>query len=67
MNDNKVIKLRCKKCKKHFMDYMIQSDDTAVVLQNISIKCDRCKRVMVLEKYTEGYLISHSTKGSFKM
>lgn len=67
MNDNKVIELRCKKCNKHFMDYMIQFDDTAVVMQSISIKCDRCKRVMTLKKYTEGYLISHSKKGSFKM
>ena len=30
-------------------------------------KCGRCKRTLVLKKYTEGYLISHSKKGVFKL
>ena len=67
MNNNGMIELRCKKCNKHFMDYMIQFDDTAVVMQSINIKCDRCKKVIVLKRYTEGFLISHSKKGSFKI
>ena len=33
----------------------------------VCMKCDRCKRTLVLKKYTEGYLISHSKKGVFKL
>lgn len=67
MNKDGIVELRCKKCNKHFMDYIIQNDDTAVVMQSISIKCERCKRVMVLKRYTEGFLLSHSKKGAFKI
>jgi len=67
MNENGLIKFRCKKCGRHFMDYIIQNDDDVIVLQAISMKCDRCKRTLVLKKYTEGFLISHSKKGVFKI
>lgn len=29
-------------------------------MNGISLKCERCDRVMVMKKYTQGYLISHS-------
>lgn len=67
MNNRGTIGLRCKKCNRHFMDYVIQHDDEAIVMQSISIKCDRCKRIMELKKFTEGFVISHSKKGSFKI
>ncbi len=49
-----VIEIRCKKCNKLMMEYFVCGDDSAVALQNIGIKCDRCKRVMILKKYSEG-------------
>lgn len=67
MNENDLIKFHCKKCGRHFMDYTIQNDDDVIVVQAISIKCDRCKRILGLKKYTEGFLISHSKKGVFKI
>ena len=46
MNKGNVIEIRCKKCNKLMMEYFVCGDDFAVALQNIGIKCDRCKRVM---------------------
>ena len=48
MNKGNVIEIRCKKCNKLMMEYFVCGDDFAVALQNIGIKCDRCKRVMIL-------------------
>ena len=67
MKENGLIEFRCKKCGRHFWDYVIQKDDDLVVVQAISMKCDRCKRILLFKKYTEGYLISHSKKGIFKI
>lgn len=67
MMNNELIEIRCKKCGRHFMDYMIQNDDSVVVMQAISMKCNRCKTVIVFKKYTEGFLISHSKKNIFKI
>jgi len=66
MKENEVIEFRCKKYGRHFWDYLIQNDDL-VVVQAVCMKCDRCKRTLVFNKYTEGYLISHSKKGRFKI
>lgn len=46
MNKGNVIEIRCKKCNKLMMEYFVCGDDSAVALQNIGIKCDRCKRVI---------------------
>ncbi|WP_075678632.1 hypothetical protein [Roseburia sp. 831b] len=70
MTENKVIEIHCKQCKKHFFDYMIEfeeNSDKEIVMHGICMKCDRCKRVITLKKYTQGYLISHSKKGIFKV
>ncbi len=48
MNKGNVIEIRCKKCNKLMMEYFVCGDDSAVALQNIGIKCDRCKRVMIM-------------------
>ena len=56
MNKENVIEIRCKKCNKLMMEYFVCGDDSAVALQNIGIKCDRCKRVMILKKYSEGMM-----------
>lgn len=38
------------------MEYYSCGNDSIIALQNIGIKCDRCKRVMILKKYTEGMM-----------
>ena len=67
MQDGKVIEIICKKCNKLMMEYFMSGDDSAVVLQNIGIKCDRCKRVMILKKYSEGMMKEHSENGIFRI
>ena len=62
-----VIEIRCKKCNKLMMEYFVCGDDSAVALQNIGIKCDRCKRVMILKKYSEGMMKEHSENGTFRI
>lgn len=49
------------------MNYTLTGDDSAVVLQNIEIKCDRCKRIMRLMKYTEGVLRLQAKDGILKI
>lgn len=65
--ENEIIELRCKQCKQRVMDYMVTGDDEMIVLQNLTIKCCRCKRVMMLKKYTEGVLRMHSVKGTYRI
>ena len=60
MNKGNVIEIRCKKCNKLMMEYFVCGNDSAVALQNIGIKCDRCKRVMILKKYSEAWLSGRS-------
>ena len=62
----KVIDFYCK-CNKLMMEYFVCGDDSAVALQNIGIKCDRCKRVMILKKYSEGMMKEHSENGTFRI
>lgn len=53
----------CKKCGIPFTEYMLSGDKESIVLQNIRQKCTRCKRVMILKRYTEGILLQHSLNG----
>ena len=67
LNKGNVIEIRCKKCNKLMMEYFVCGDDSAVALQNVGIKCDRCKRVMILKKYSEGMMKEHSENGTFRI
>jgi len=61
----KQIEFYCKKCKKSMkMAYSVTGDDDAPVLPGMIIRChtNRCTRVMVLKKYTEGMLIAWADK-----
>ncbi len=49
------------------MDYTLCQDDDRIVLQGITIKCSRCKRVMMLKKYTEGMIRKRADKGVFRI
>lgn len=37
------------------------------VLRRNGFKCDRCKRVMILKKYSEGMMKEHSENGTFRI
>ena len=55
-NSTDTIELRCSKCNMKLMDYMVQNDDTACALNGVSLKCSRCKRVIMLMRYTEAVI-----------
>lgn len=61
------IELHCKSCNMRMMDYMVTGNDEQIVLQNIVIKCNRCKRVLVLKKYTEAILKQRQQDGKYKI
>lgn len=65
--DYDYIELRCKECKQRLMDYTLVGEDATIVLQGITMKCGRCKRVLTLKKYTEGMLRQHSVKGTYRI
>ena len=65
MREFKQIDFYCKKCRKSMkMTYTISGNDEAPVLQGIMIRChtNKCTRVMVLKKYTEGMIIALADK-----
>lgn len=59
------IELHCKACNMRFFDYIVTGDDNTIALQGISLKCSRCKRVLILKKYTEGILKSRAENGKY--
>lgn len=65
--ENEIIELRCKQCRQRLMDYTLTNNDETIVLQNLTFKCWRCKRVMMLKKYTEGMLRLYSVNGTYRI
>lgn len=63
----KTIVIRCKKCNQRLCDYTLQEDDTVQVLQGISFKCCKCKRVLMFKKYTEAIIKSGAVAGNYKV
>ena len=65
MDKNKVFEIRCKKCNKLMMEYYSCGNDSIIALQNIGIKCDRCKRVKIDDdvfSYRVGGVLIHDNK-----
>ena len=60
------IVIRCKNCNQRLCDYTLQDDDTVLVLQGISFKCCKCKRVLMFKKYTEVMLKHGAVDGNYK-
>ena len=63
MRELKQIKYYCKKCRKSMkMAYLLTGNDDEPALTGMIIRChtNRCTRVMVLKKYTEGMLIARA-------
>ena len=61
------VQLHCRECNARMMDNTLCQDDDRIVLQGITIKCNRCKRVMMLKKYTEGMIRKRADKGVFRI
>lgn len=65
MREMKQIDFYCKKCGKSMkMAYSISGDNEAPVLPGMIIRChtNKCTRVMILKKYTEGMVIAQADK-----
>ena len=55
--DNKIV-IRCKKCNQRMFDYI--SGDV-----HLEMMCSRCKRVLVLKKYTESFIRRRAKNGEY--
>lgn len=54
------IRFHCTKCRKSMgMIYPVTGDPDALVLPNIILKCQTCKKVSILKKCTEGHVAAH--------
>lgn len=62
---NKKIEIRCRRCNKLFMNYYLTGNDVDLHMEGFELKCDKCKRVLRLKKYTEQLLMEQSIDGVF--
>lgn len=64
---NKKIEIRCRRanCNRLFMNYYLTGENVELYLEGFELKCDKCKRVLRLMKYTEELLKEHSKGGVF--
>ena len=49
------VQLHCRECNVRMMDYTLCQDDDRIVLQGITIKCNRCKRGNDVEEIYRRY------------
>ena len=63
------IEIRCKshKCNKLFMYYYVAGNNVELNLQGFELKCEKCKRVLRLKKYTEQLLVKNAVDGVYKI
>lgn len=63
------IEFRCKRtnCNRLLMNYYITGLDVDLHLEGIEFKCEKCKRVLRLCKYTEKLLIENFKNGVFRV
>ncbi len=64
---NKKIEIRCRRCNKLFMNYYLTGNDVDLHLEGFELKCDKCKRVLRMKKYTEQLLVEQSIDGVFRI
>ena len=57
--DNRII-IRCRKCNQRMFDYV--SGD-----MHIEMKCNKCKRVLVMKNYTESIIRANAVKGEYRI
>ena len=49
------------------MYYYVTGDNVELNLQGFELKCEKCKRVLRLKKYSEQLLVSKAVDGVFKI
>ena len=49
------------------MYYYVTGNNVELNLQGLELKCEKCKRVLRMKKYTEQLLIKKSVEGVFKI
>lgn len=67
--ENGKIEIRCKthKCNRLFMNYYVTGENIDLNLQGIELKCEKCKRILRLKKYTEQMLVRLAVDGVYKI
>lgn len=67
--ENNKIEIRCKnhKCNRLFMNYYVTGENVELNLQGFELKCEKCKRVLRMKKYSESILIQQAREGVFKI
>lgn len=67
--ENGKIEIRCKRhnCNRLFMNYHVTGENIELNLQGIELKCEKCKRVLRMKRYTEQMLIEYSADGVFRI
>ena len=63
------IEIRCRRhnCNKLFMNYYVTGENVVLNLQGFELKCEKCKRVLRLQKYTEQLLKSNAVDGVYRV
>lgn len=67
--ENNKIEIRCKShnCNRLFMNYFITGENVELNLQGFELKCEKCKRVLRMKKYSESFLVQQARGGIFKI
>lgn len=67
--ENNKIEIRCKshKCNRLFMNYYVTGENVELNLQGFELKCEKCKRVLRMKKYSESILVQQARDGIFKI
>lgn len=63
------IEIRCRRhnCNKLLMNYYVTGENVVLNLQGFELKCEKCKRVLRLQKYTEQMLKSDAVDGVYRV
>lgn len=54
------IVIRCKHCNNRMFDYVAGD-------MHIEMKCNKCKRVLVMKNYTENVIRAHAKNGELRI
>lgn len=63
------IEIRCRRhnCNKLFMNYYVTGENVVLNLQGFELKCEKCKRILRLQKYTEQMLRENAVDGVYRV
>lgn len=63
----KKIAIKCKHCNQRLFDYVLQGNENEYILQGIRMKCTRCKRILIFNRYTEKMIKDHIAFGDCRV